>query len=70
MRDGGRNGSLTAVTYLAGEEQAHGSLDLATGEGGLLVVPSQADGLRAQPVKGVVHEAEVGRAALVRKRVS
>ncbi len=41
---------------LARQQQANGSLDLATGDGRLLVVVAQAAGLRGDALEDVVHE--------------
>ena len=50
---------------LTGERQADGGLDLAAGQGGLLVVAGQLGGLAADAVKGVVDErVHDGHAAL------
>ena len=49
LRDG-------VLGQLSGEDQADGSLDLAGGHGGLLVVQGQAGGLRRHLVKDVVDE--------------
>ena len=42
---------------LTGEQQAHGRLDLAAGDGRALVVVGQARGLGGDPLEDVVHEA-------------
>ena len=50
---------------LTGEEEAHGSLDLAGGEGGLLVVAGEAGCLEGKALEDVVDEGvEDGHAAL------
>ena len=41
---------------LTGEQQAHGGLDLPGGDGGPLVVVSQARGLSGDALEDVIHE--------------
>ena len=41
---------------LSGQQQAHGSLDLPTGDGVLLVVVGQAGGLPGDALKDIIHE--------------
>jgi hypothetical protein len=41
---------------LAGEDEAYGGLDLAGGDGGLLVVPRELGGLRRELLEDVVDE--------------